>query len=63
MRLLVALREIASYRALSQGPTARDLRAAARTGYGTKYLEAVTTLEKDTDTLPVRFDAPTWPRY
>jgi hypothetical protein len=39
---------------LSQGPTARDLRAAARTGYGTKYLEAVTTLEKDTDTLPVR---------
>jgi len=48
---------------LSQGPTARDLRAAARTGYGTKYLEAVRTLEKDTDTLPVRFDAPTWPRY
>jgi hypothetical protein len=24
------------------------------TGYGTKYPEAVTMLEKDTDTLPVR---------
>src|SRR5713226_862457 len=48
---------------LSQGPTARDLRAADRTGYGTKVPGGRHDAGEGHRYAASSLDAPTWPRY